>query len=79
MFDKIIDEFKFVTYQNKFNPHINIHLSNCNQIAKNGGIHQNPKSGEYCAFSTIEAALFYSEAIAKAMGLEMKKCSFCKP
>jgi hypothetical protein len=35
----------FVTYENKNNPHVTVHVDGCNQIAKHGGEHKYGQGG----------------------------------
>lgn len=60
---------RFVTYENRRNPHISIHNEGCAQIAKRGGAGE----GEYNEFETLEDA----ENYAKATNLEIRYCYFC--
>ena len=60
---------KFVTYENRHNPHIAIHKNGCNQIEKNGGAGE----GKYRGFSDYKDANDY----ARTTELPIKICSFC--
>ena len=64
----------FTTYENRANPHINIHLNSCSHLRKNGGEHKY-KQGEYHEFKTYEEAKKY----ANTTKLPIKDCYFCKP
>jgi hypothetical protein len=59
----------YITYENKNNPHITIHIDFCNQIRKNGG----EGLGEYKEHKTLEAARNYSQTT----GLPIRECKFC--
>ena len=61
----------FITYENRNNPHITIHIDGCNQLRKNGG----EGRGEYYNHNTLEEARNY----ATTTGLPIKECSFCNP
>ena len=65
---------RYVTYENRPNPHVTIHCEGCSQIKKHGGVHKY-KQGRYVYHKTYEEALEY----AKSTGLPVKHCSFCKP
>lgn len=60
---------KFVTYENRRNPHISIHKNGCNHIAKNGG----EGEGTYCEFENYDDAKKYAEST----NLGIRDCSFC--
>ncbi len=60
---------KFVTYENRRNPHVAIHKNGCNQIEKNGGAGE----GKYTGFSSFGDAYQY----ANTTGLPVLSCSFC--
>ena len=62
---------KFVTYENKRNPHITIHKNGCNQIGKNGGAGE----GKYTGFADYMSA----EKYATTTELPKIDCSFCNP
>jgi len=62
----------FVTYENRRNPHVTIHLDGCAQIAKRGGEHRHGQ-GEYRNHSTYEEAKVYAEVT----GLLVIECSYC--
>jgi len=64
----------FVTYQNRRNPHVTIHLQRCRQIAKNGGEHKYSQ-GNYSSHMTYAEAHSYAENTK----LPLIHCSFCKP
>jgi HNH endonuclease len=62
----------FITYENKRNPHVTIHLEGCGQIAKHGGEHKKGQ-GKYESHATFEDAVTY----AKSTELPIIECSFC--
>lgn len=64
----------FVTYENRNNPHVTIHIDGCNQIAKHGGEHKYGQ-GTYRKHAT------YGDAVkhATSTGLQVINCSFCGP
>jgi len=64
----------YITYENKRNPHVTIHVDGCGQIRKNGG-HHKYKQGKY------ESHQDYSEAYQYSIqtGLPIINCSFCRP
>lgn len=62
----------YETYENRNNPHITIHKSDCGQLRKHGGDHKYSQ-GEYHGFTDIKAA----EAYANTTDLPVKKCKFC--
>ena len=64
----------FVTYENRRNPHVTIHVAGCSQIAKRGGEHKHGQ-GEYNEHATFAAAKHY----AVQTGLPVIECSYCKP
>ena len=64
----------FITYENRWNPHVTIHVAGCSQIAKRGGEHKHGQ-GEYRDHATFSEAQHY----AFQTGLEVVECSFCKP
>jgi hypothetical protein len=64
----------FTTYENRNNPHVTIHRADCGQIAKRGGVHKYGQGG-YKSHGTLAQATDY----AKATGLPMRDCSYCKP
>jgi len=64
----------FVTYENRFEPHVTIHVDGCNQIAKRGGEHTYGQ-GKYENHATYGEAAEY----ATNTGLPIRYCSFCKP
>ena len=64
----------FVTYENRRNPHVTIHLEGCGQIAKRGGKHKHGQ-GSYQNHSTYGEA----ESYAEETHLPIIYCSFCKP
>jgi putative zinc finger/helix-turn-helix YgiT family protein len=65
---------KFITYENRRNPRLTIHLAGCSQIAKRGGEHKYGQ-GEYKDHTRYSEAQNY----AAQTGLPVKECSFCKP
>lgn len=67
----ISTKMKYVTYENRNNPHVAIHKVGCNQIAKNGGVGK----GTYACFENYTDARKFAEAT----NLEIKHCSFCNP
>lgn len=64
----------FITYENRHNPHVTIHRSDCAQPRKRGGEHKHAQ-GNYRDHPTLEQA----EAYANTTGLPVIRCSFCKP
>ena len=64
----------FVTYENRRNPHVTIHLQGCRQIAKNGGEHKHGQ-GSYSDHITYADA----QKFAEGTKLPIIICSFCKP
>ena len=64
----------FVTYENKNNPHVTVHVDGCNQIAKRGGEHKYGQGGYRKHTTYIDA-----EGYASRTGLPVIDCSFCKP
>jgi hypothetical protein len=64
----------FVTYQNRRNPHVTIHVAGCSQIAKHGGEHKHGQ-GEYHHHATFADAQLH----AQQTGLPVIECSFCRP
>ena len=60
----------FVTYENRRNPHVTIHVEGCSQIRKRGGEHAHGQ-GEYHDHATSPDA-----QQTELPGIE---CSFCKP
>ena len=64
----------FVTYENYRNPHVTIHISGCTQIGKRGGKHK-AGQGKYEHHASSAAAEHY----ALGTGLDLVRCSFCKP
>lgn len=62
---------KFITYENRVNPHITIHKINCKQVGKNGGMGE----GEYHEFPTY----FDADNYAITTNLPKRNCFFCKP
>ena len=62
---------KYITYENRHNPHITIHKDSCNQIAKHGG----QGIGKYHEHDSLIEAHKYS----KKTGLTVIECSFCNP
>lgn len=68
-----MEDDKFVTYENRNNPHVTIHCFNCNQIAKRGGIHKKNSRGKYEHHRSYEEAKQY----AMTTELPIKECSFC--
>jgi len=64
----------FVTYENRRNPHVTIHLEGCGQIAKNGGQHKYGQ-GNYKNHTTYPEAQSYAEQTK----LPIINCSFCNP
>ena len=66
-----MNKIKFITYENRVNPHITIHKIGCKQIKKNGG----EGRGEYNEFRTYTDADNY----ANTTNLPKRNCSFCKP
>ena len=64
----------FVTYENRRNPHVTIHMAGCRQIAKNGGEHKY-NQGNYKDHSAYKD----SEVYADGTKLPVIICSFCKP
>ena len=67
----ISTKMKYVTYENRNEPHVTIHKVGCNQIAKNGG----EGRGSYACFENYADA----RKFAKTTNLEIKDCSFCNP
>lgn len=72
--EDVFKKMKYITYENRNNPHISIHKIGCSQILKNGGNNISGRDG-YCAFDTIEKAELYAEATK----LELKYCKTCNP
>ena len=66
----ISTKMKYVTYENRNEPHVTIHKVGCNQIAKNGG----EGRGKYSEFESLEDAEIY----ARSTNLKIIYCSFCK-
>jgi len=64
----------FVTYENRHNPPVTIHLDGCGQIGKRGGEHKH-NQGEYKSHGTLPQAIAY----ANTTGLPVIHCSYCKP
>src|SRR5689334_14737949 len=64
----------FITYENRKNPRVTIHLAGCGQIAKNGGTHKYGQ-GAYREHLTYADAGRYAENT----GLRVIVCSYCKP
>ena len=64
----------FVTYENRRNPHVTIHVEGCSQIRKRGGEHAHGQ-GEYHNYATFSDAQRY----AQQTELPVIECSFCKP
>jgi hypothetical protein len=64
----------FVTYENRRNPHVTIHVEGCSQIRKRGGEHAHGQ-GEYHEHVTFSEAQLY----ARQTGLPVIECSFCNP
>ena len=62
---------RFITYENRINPHITIHKIGCRQIAKNGGVGE----GEYHEFQNYSDADNYADTT----NFPKRNCSFCKP
>jgi len=65
---------KFVTYENRRNPHVTIHLADCRQLRKNGGTHKYGQGG-YRDHETLADANNYADTT----GLPKSDCSFCVP
>lgn len=64
----------FVTYENRLDPHVAIHLSSCAQLRKRGGQHRHDQ-GRYVEHADYASA----EAYAASTGLPVVNCSFCTP
>jgi hypothetical protein len=64
----------FVTYENRRNPHVTIHVEVCTQIRKRGGEHAHGQ-GEYHSHATFPDA----QQHAQQTSLPVIECSFCKP
>ena len=64
----------FVTYENRRNRHVTIHVEGCSQIRKHGGEHAYGQ-GEYHNHATFLDA----QQHAQQTGLPLIECSFCKP
>jgi hypothetical protein len=68
------DTIRFVTYENRRNPHVTIHVAGCGQIGKKGGKHKYGQ-GSYRDHSTYSAASQYADGT----GLPVRVCFFCRP
>jgi len=64
----------FVTYENRWNPHVTIHVAGCSQIEKRGGEHKHGQ-GQYNEHAKLADAQEY----AQQTELRVIECSFCKP
>lgn len=64
----------YVTYENRNNPHVTIHVPGCGQIRKRGGSHKYDQ-GKYENHDTLYEARTY----AGSTGLRVACCSFCRP
>jgi hypothetical protein len=64
----------FTTYENRTNPHVTIHASDCGQLRKHGGEHKH-NQGAYREHATFSAAKTYADRAS----LKIVLCSFCKP
>ena len=51
----------FVTYENRHNPHVTIHLQGCGQVRKRGGEHKYGQ-GKYKTHATLSEAVAYATA-----------------
>jgi hypothetical protein len=60
---------EYTTYENRRNNQITIHMNNCDQIKKKGGVGE----GTYHNHETLEDAIAY----ANWTGLRVRHCSFC--
>ena len=64
----------FTTYENRNNPHVEIHRDWCREIARCDGMH-NWRLGEYKNHKTYVEARAYAET----KPLPIKDCYYCKP
>ena len=64
----------FVTYENRSNPHVTVHRSDCRQIAKHGGVHRHGQGDYRDHPSFVEV-----DAYARSTRLPLRYCSFCRP
>ncbi len=67
-------EVSYVTYENRNNPHVTVHVEGCGQIRKRGGSHKYGQ-GKYEDHDTLSEARTY----ATSTGLSVADCSFCRP
>lgn len=65
---------KFITYEDRKNPHVAIHEEGCNQLEKRGGKHKDGKQ-HYEKHNTYKDAIKYAQGVK----LPIQNCSFCKP
>jgi hypothetical protein len=66
---------RFVTYTNRSNRHVAIHVAGCSQIRKRGGEHERD-DGEYHDHETYDQAKQYAQQTGVT---PVKDCHFCKP
>lgn len=64
----------FETYENRHNPHVTIHRSNCTQLRKRGGEHKY-RQGRYKTHAAFAQAVDYADST----GLPVINCSYCSP
>lgn len=64
----------FITYENRRNPHVTVHVEKCSQIRKHGGEHAYDQ-GEYHSHATFAEAQQYATQCA----LPIIVCSYCRP
>ncbi len=64
----------FLTYENRYDPHVTVHKTDCRHPYKHGGNHKY-KQGTYRDHSTFAEA----DAYAQSTGLKIIYCSTCNP